>query len=689
MLQTGSIAFDASTLEIWGTLLNGASLYIADKMVTLDSEKIVECLDKNEITIMFLTTALFNQMGCVDFKKLTKLRCLLTGGDVISSRAVSDILKNSNGLDIMNLYGPTENTVVSTSYKITESWDPEKVLPIGKPISNSTCYVLDDNNKLLPIGALGELCVGGDGIASGYLYREELTKEKFIKNPYIDEVIYKTGDLVRWLDDGNLEFYGRIDKQVKINGFRIEIEEIERVLLKDERIQDVAIINKEVNENKKLIAFIVTKEEVDIKEIKNNLKNLLPNYMIPANIVKIDNIPLTTNGKVDNKYLSNIDIIEESNYEAARNIVELKIYNIWKEVLGQSDIDINDSFFEVGGNSILTIKVGHMIQKELGVAIPVSEIYERSTIKELAQYVYENSKENTDEEFDESIVLLKRGNKEGKNLFFIPDGTGDPASFINVVNGLSNEYTCWGIKSSEFTSYAPKVIKVEEQAKEFLGKIKKIQKEGPYNLVAFCYGSYLSTEILQEIESTTDYLNEVVFIDSIPVKLKEDKLNALYADFSEYSVEGEIKFINEELSSLKYDENSEDVEKLWSSVIELNKDISKKEMEHVKNNVHPRFIVSRNDIDTIDLKRLVKHINTIRSNENATSLYKKVYEVKELKTRLNFVKASRNELFENEFKNWKDIYSSYSNFVEVEGDHFSIMKGEGANKISNIINKVF
>lgn len=233
LLQSGSLSFDASVFQIWMPLLNGAALHLEDKNLIINDTALENYINNNKITIMLMPTPLFNQYSGNNIEIFKGLKYLIVGGDILSSKNVSKISKIYKNLKILNAYGPTENTVISTVYEINSEWDENIQIPIGKPIANSTAYIMDKNNNLLPIGVPGELCVGGNGIARGYLNREELTKEKFIENPYVKgERIYKTGDLAKWLPDGNISFLGRIDYQVKINGFRIELQEIEVQLLK-------------------------------------------------------------------------------------------------------------------------------------------------------------------------------------------------------------------------------------------------------------------------------------------------------------------------------------------------------------------------------------------------------------------------------------------------------------------------
>ncbi len=389
ILQTGALVFDASTFEIWGALLNGLPLYLFDKNIILDANKLTKAIEENNITIMWLTAALFNQLQQEKEDMFKSLRCLLVGGDILSPKHINAVREKNPNLKVINGYGPTENTTFSTCFRIEKKYTSN--IPIGSPISNSTVYIVDKNNSIQPIGIVGELWVGGDGVARGYLNNKELTAEKFIESPFVEgERIYKTGDLARWLSDGTIEFIGRIDQQVKIRGFRIELGEIENELLKHDKINEAIVIAKEDNsKNKYLCAYIAGEVELNNKELREHLSKELPEYMIPAYFIQLEQLPLTANGKVDRKSLPDPDgnITTGTEYVAPRNEIEEKLVSIWSEVLGIERIGINDNFFELGGHSLKAINISAKINKELNVSVPLREMFKTPTIKGLANYV--------------------------------------------------------------------------------------------------------------------------------------------------------------------------------------------------------------------------------------------------------------------------------------------------------------
>ncbi|AGF55973.1 non-ribosomal peptide synthetase [Clostridium saccharoperbutylacetonicum] len=390
ILQTGSIAFDASTFEVWGALLNGTQLFVESKDVILNPELLEGYLRENKITICWFTAPLFNQLCKENINLFKPLRCLLTGGDVVSPISVSKLKRAHKDLMIIDGYGPTENTTFSTTYAISGEWDENIQIPIGKPIANSTAYIMDKNNNLLPIGVPGELCVGGDGIADGYLNREELTKEKFIENPYVKgEKIYRTGDLAKWLPDGNISFMGRIDNQVKIRGFRIELQEIEAQLLQYSRIKEAVVVDKnDESGNKYLCAYVLSEEKVSSKEIKEFLKKVLPNYMIPSYIIQLEKFSLNCNGKIDKRALPSPDLSQkDTEFIKARSEIELKLEDIWCQIFNLKEISIKDNFFDIGGNSLMAVNLVSKVHKEFKRRIVVTDVFNRPTIEELAEYL--------------------------------------------------------------------------------------------------------------------------------------------------------------------------------------------------------------------------------------------------------------------------------------------------------------
>ncbi|OMD66628.1 hypothetical protein BSK62_11675, partial [Paenibacillus odorifer] len=387
ILQTGSIVFDASTFEIWGALLNGHSIHMAAWDTILDPSALIECVKRDRITTMFLTTALFNQLDQYETGAFASLRYLLTGGETHSPTHIRSMCHKYPNIKIVNVYGPTENTTFSMYYPIVQV--KQNNIPIGKPISNTTAYILNHQGNLQPIGVKGELCLGGDGLARGYLNLSELTEEKFVENPYVPgERIYRTGDLARWLPDGNIEFLGRIDHQVKIRGYRIECGEIEAILTAHESVREAVVIPREDSHRQTyLCAYIVSSEALSVPELRAHLAVQLPDYMIPPYFVVLEKLPLTVNGKLDRKALPMPDRDTGlQGYEAPRTTEEALMASVWQDVLNVKRIGVQDSFFELGGDSIKAVQIAARLrQHQLQLAI--RDLFRYPTIMKLSPHV--------------------------------------------------------------------------------------------------------------------------------------------------------------------------------------------------------------------------------------------------------------------------------------------------------------
>ncbi|HLP62580.1 MAG TPA: amino acid adenylation domain-containing protein, partial [Candidatus Deferrimicrobium sp.] len=393
ILQTGAPVFDATTLEIWGSLLNGGQLVLTDKETILDVRRLDKVLKENRINTLWLSSPLFNQLMQQSIELFSTLQYLLVGGDVLAPVNIKRVKQRFPGLNIINGYGPTENTTFSTTYLIEKEFETN--IPIGQPIANSTAYIYDQNNRLVPLGAVGELVVGGDGVALGYLNNPELTADKFYRSyrSYKTGIVYKTGDLARWLPDGNIEFLGRIDQQVKIRGFRVELGEIENRLSSHPKVKETLVITREgkAGEEKSLYAYVVpaapyTVDSLDLAELREYMTGLLPGYMVPAFLTALEKIPLNPNGKIDRQALPE-PLRTGSNYIAPRDEIEEKLAQIWAEVLnlGKNAIGIDDDFFELGGHSLKATTLVYRIYKELQVNLEIEKVFTHPTIRELGR----------------------------------------------------------------------------------------------------------------------------------------------------------------------------------------------------------------------------------------------------------------------------------------------------------------
>ncbi|MBD2092816.1 amino acid adenylation domain-containing protein [Microcoleus sp. FACHB-1515] len=386
--QIANLAFDAATFEIWGALLNGATLIGIDRDTTLSPVAFATAIQQQNISILFLTTALLNQTASQVPDAFRSLKTLLFGGELANVDRVRSILQHGKPQRFIHVYGPTENTTFSTWYEVQNVLEDAATIAIGQAISNTQVYVLDASLNPVPSGAVGEIYLGGDGLAIGYLNRPELTVEKFILSPFDDSRIYKTGDRAFYRSDGNLEFLGRTDHQVKIRGFRIELGEIEAVLAQHPQVETAIVTVREIEGDRQLIAyFVANPASPSDRELRDFLKVKLPAYMLPAVFIKLDTLPLTVNGKVDQRSLPAPPITPlEAIQTAPQTTLEKSIAQIWTQLLGR-EVGIHDNFFERGGHSLLATQLVSRIRDRFQVELPLRSIFAAPTIAQLANQI--------------------------------------------------------------------------------------------------------------------------------------------------------------------------------------------------------------------------------------------------------------------------------------------------------------
>jgi amino acid adenylation domain-containing protein len=396
-LQLAPVAFDASTFEIWGCLLNGGRLVVARPEIP-SLEELGAVVEGRGTTVLWLTAGLFHQMVEGRVEKLRKVRQLLAGGDVLNPAHVKRALAALPETRIINGYGPTENTTFTCCYGMDQqqAGNLGERVPIGSPITNTQVYVLDGGQQPVPVGVVGELYIGGAGLARGYLNRPELTGERFLPNPFSrtgGERLYRTGDQVRWLGDGNLEFLGRLDQQVKIRGYRIELGEIEAALQQCVGVrQAVVAVGGDEGGEKRLVAYVVRDEEageVGRREWREELKGRLPEYMVPGVYVELGEMPVTANGKVDRKRLPEVEGVERVEGVGAdqgpRTAEEEMVKGIWEQVLKVEGMGVEENFFELGGHSLLATQVMSRVREVFGVEMPLRALFESPTVAGLAK----------------------------------------------------------------------------------------------------------------------------------------------------------------------------------------------------------------------------------------------------------------------------------------------------------------
>ena len=535
LLLTGAIVFDASTFEIWGSLLNGGTLYIPEKEEILDPKLLGNSLSKNGITTLWLTSSLFTQIAENRTDIFSRLKYLLVGGDVLSPPHINKVRRDNPQLKVINGYGPTENTTFTACYRIERDFDHN--IPIGKPISNTTIYILDKYLNLQPVGVIGELYTGGDGLSKGYVNRDDLNRTKFIDNPYNPgEKLYRTGDFARWLADGNIEFHGRVDNQIKVRGFRVELEEIETLMQEIEGVIEVVVkCYRPADCDTRLVAFLNVKETFGMKpgEIAGLLKGKMPSYMIPSVIKPMHGFPLTINGKVNREALK-YEVSEIPDNHTRDNLsftpTEEKIHKIWCDVLKTREILPDDNFFEIGGNSLLAIGVISRIESEFKLELGLRALFDNPRIRDLSEFIF-NLKEFRNDS------LRRLWPVEAKNMMAVNQG-GTRTSLILIYCGNFNYFLSDYLGSDQpvygffddgwLNGIRSDHNNVESIAREYVNQLRKVLPDGPYIIGGHSFGGLIAYEMAVQLQKTGHSIPFITLFDCMSPYANEPLSRRIY-----------------------------------------------------------------------------------------------------------------------------------------------------------------
>lgn len=501
VFQGGIPSFDASTIETFLALLNGAQLYYPKQEELVDPRQLSDLLNQNKITVLFITTRLFNLLTDRNPEAFQTIRVLMSGGERASTQHFNRIRKLYPDLKLMNVYGPTENTGYSTFHLVEEEYDDE--IPIGIPVANSTVYVVDEALNLVPVGKSGELLVGGDGVTRGYVKDPQKTDDLFIMNPFFEnDRLYKTGDIVRLNPDHHLEYIERKDKQVKIRGNRIEPGEIEHQILSFSTVKEAVVIPVNQKGEQQLACYMVCNGKTDIDVLREQLKRKLPDVMIPAHFQVIESLPINANGKLEVSKLPDISTeIKLESAEQPSSETEFKMAQIWKDLLGLKSIGVNQNFFDLGGHSLTTAKLVSAIEKEMNVSLPFSLIFTANTVRELSTYI-----DNLDK-FDSRIVhhemvQFSKPESGNKSIFSFPPGSG-----------YSLAYTSLAPKLKPFGFIGFTFIDKEHRLDRYVQMITKTETP-PYTLLGYSGGGKLAYLVAQELEKQGYEVDKLIMIDS-------------------------------------------------------------------------------------------------------------------------------------------------------------------------------
>nr|WP_081431391.1 non-ribosomal peptide synthetase [Moorena bouillonii] len=527
-LQMAPISFDASTFEIWGALLHGARCVLFPENIPT-AKNLRQEIHKHGITILWLTAAVFNSIIDDDPQALSGIKQLLIGGEALSVAHVQKALETLPLTTIINGYGPTESTTFTCYYPISRQLETTiESIPIGQPIANTQIYILDSHLQLVPIGVPGELHIGGAGLARGYLNRPDLQAQKFIPNPFSQEEgerLYKTGDKARYLSDGNIEFIGRIDNQVKIRGFRIELGEIEAVLGQHPAVgETVVVARKDQSDQKRLVAYIVSEQEQELtsSQLRQFLKQKLPDYMIPSAFAFLDKLPLTPNGKVDLRLLPELDTSnrpQDAGFVSPRNSLELQLSQIWSDLLNVNPVGVNDNFFELGGHSLLAVRLMARIKQEFGTYLPLATLFTEPTIENQASLLV-NTTEN--QSYSPLVPINKVGNLP--TFFCVHPVGGNVLCYAQLARYLGNNQPFYGLQSPGLFGESKPLTRIEDMASCYIEGLQTIQPVGPYYLGGWSLGGIIAWEMAQQLSAAGEEVALLALIDSYsPVAIDQPK----------------------------------------------------------------------------------------------------------------------------------------------------------------------
>ena len=511
--QVANFSFDAATFEIWGALLNGASLAIIPREAVLSADDFAHELRVSGVSIMFITTALLNVYATQSPGFFAGLRCLLFGGETADPNSVREVLERGAPGRLLHFYGPTESTTFTTWYEVENVPEGASSIPIGRPVANTTVYILDANLQPVPVGVPGEIMIGGDGLASAYVGRAELTAERFIDNPFgaSGEKLYRTGDVARFLDDGNIDFIGRRDFQVKLRGFRIELGEIEAALVACPRIDQAVVLCRESRPGEKsLVAYVTGADDISAGDLRGSLERVLPDYMVPAAFVVMDSLPLTPNGKVDRRALPKPEGLAGDGgaaYLAPRTPVEAALAGIWANALGVGQVGVRDDFFSLGGHSLLAVKVFSEIESVFGKKLPLATLFEAPTVEKLVGALSE-------EGFADVFPPLVEITSEGAGTPFFAVATADAFVFADLARSMEPKRPFYALHPQGIVHNEHPEIDLVDIARRYIGEMKKRQPEGPYAIGGTCAAGIVAYEMAQQLTAAGDEVHFVVMFDS-------------------------------------------------------------------------------------------------------------------------------------------------------------------------------
>jgi amino acid adenylation domain-containing protein len=513
LLSVTTIAFDIAGLELFLPLVAGACVYIAPSDIVADGLRLAQLVREVEPTIMQATPATWRLLVEAGWQGDRRLK-VLSGGEALPRELADQLLERAGS--VWNMYGPTETTIWSTVHRVGPDTD---VVPIGSPIDETRVYVLGRHGELCPDGVTGEIHIGGAGVANGYFQRPDLTRERFIPDPFApgpDARMYRTGDLGRYRADGTLEHRGRVDEQIKIRGFRVEPGEIEAVLQAEGKVREAVVIAREDRPHDvRLVAYYApaSSEAGKTATLRELLQRRLPDYMVPSAFVALDALPRTPNGKIDRARLAPPeadDAVAPEEHVAPRDALEMRLAELWKEILGAPDPGIRDNFFAVGGHSLLAVRMFSRIEREFGVPIELSMLFEAPTIETLAERIRDRSSSPKAFSF---LVPVQRGGALSP-LYCVHGAGGNVINLAGVARHLGAQRPFYALQARGVDGKAPPFTRIEDAAEAYVAELRAFQPEGPYFLTGYCGGGAIAFEMARMLREQGESVAMLALLDT-------------------------------------------------------------------------------------------------------------------------------------------------------------------------------
>ena len=512
LVAVTTLSFDIAALELLLPLVSGAQVVLASRDVAADPTKLMALFTETCATLVQATPTTWRMLLEAGWRYAKGLR-ILCGGEAFPAELSGPLL--ATGGSVWNVYGPTETTIWSTLHRVQPGDNP---VPIGRPIANTRTYVLDPSGEPLPIGVPGELYIGGAGVANGYLHRPELTAERFVPDRFSgrsDARLYRTGDVARYRADGALECLGRLDDQVKVRGFRVELGEIESVLASHPAItHTVVTVREDRPGDRHLAAYFRRGNTVSPSgtELRTFLRERLPDYMIPSTFTELEMFPLTPNGKVDRRQLPKPDSgVELSHVVEPRDEVERQLVRLWEEILGVTGIGTRDNFFDLGGHSLLAVRMFAQLEASLRVRLPLATLFRTPTIEGLAGLIRDGVRPGP---WRSLVAIQPAGNR--RPVFAVPGVGGHVLCYADLARFMAPEQPFYGLQSRGLDGSQRPLTNIESIARSFLEEVREVQAEGPYTLLGMCMGGVVVYEMAQQLRAEGQQVGPLIMLETWP-----------------------------------------------------------------------------------------------------------------------------------------------------------------------------